>query len=100
MEVLSKQEYMKIQVNNGKKLIPDCPSSLSEFTTEIDDVELTCHMDFEEGDSSVGLEDSVSVYAAYAGGPVDIVSLLSRAQIREIELNYFEYMEENSEDYY
>jgi len=61
---------------------------------------LDCWLEFEEGDASVGVKESWSVFYAYLGG-VDISELLSEDTTTEIieqaQLTYASYNE--TEDY-
>lgn len=77
------------------KTTPICPQGLTEHIVTIDDVTLTCHIEFEQATRGAReivtgqqLEPDypayITVYGVYADSATDIQALLSDAVINEI----------------
>ena len=73
---------------------PICPEGLEECIVTVDGIKLTCHIEHEPeelGSRENGIQmepdypASISIYAIYAGGNIDIQALLSDSILEEIE---------------
>lgn len=68
------------------------------FEMWLDDVQLTCWLDYERGDRSVGLNASAWLYHAYVGGSgMDVAELLADHVVERIEAAAAAGIEEESE---
>jgi hypothetical protein len=70
--------------------------ALTRFETWLDDVQLTCWVDYERGDASVGLNPSAWLYHAFVGDSgMDVAELLSESIIEKLETAAACYLSEN-----
>ena len=60
--------------------------ALTRFDHWLDDVQLTCWVDYERGDASVGLNPSAWLYHAFVGDSgMDVAELLSDHIVAKLE---------------
>jgi hypothetical protein len=71
-------------------------AALTRFETWLDDVQLTCWVDYERGDASVGLNPSAWLYHAFVGDSgMDVAELLDGRIVTKLETAAACYLSEN-----